>query len=329
MICYSQLVKRLEKPLSFPDGGFTNSISLPCGKCHSCRKNRVNAWQFRLTQELKRSDSAFFITLTYDTENIPILPSGNFTFDKKDLQNFFKLLRYYEKVNKETTMQDVKRSRCYGTVQRVLPIKYYAAAEYGDARGRSHYHIILYNATETCIQKAWQKGRIDILPVNVNTIDYTLKYINKAKEKVKPDQMKPFSMMSKNLGRNYLTKEMIDFHLEHPEQNYLVTERGYKIPMPKYYTDIIYKCKKPYVALEKTKKKHLDDREFLNYKRCQECYPCVQKRRLLQHIQREVKKMEEKEIIKAGGIENYEKLKQGKKIAKDYVNNRNSKRYVD
>ena len=40
-------------------------LKVPCGKCIECRKARVNQWFVRLSQELKRSTSAYFVTLTY------------------------------------------------------------------------------------------------------------------------------------------------------------------------------------------------------------------------------------------------------------------------
>lgn len=46
----------------------------------------------QIEDEYKRADSAYFITLTYDNENLPII-NGRGTLVKRDLQLFFKRLR--------------------------------------------------------------------------------------------------------------------------------------------------------------------------------------------------------------------------------------------
>ena len=44
-------------------------------------------------KEGERSNSALFITLTYDTQFVPITENGYMTLKKSDLQKFFKRLR--------------------------------------------------------------------------------------------------------------------------------------------------------------------------------------------------------------------------------------------
>ena len=68
-------------------------VQVPCGKCPQCRSNRASAWSFRLMQEDKRSLSSLFVTLTYNTDHVPILKSGYMSLNKGDLQKFFKRLR--------------------------------------------------------------------------------------------------------------------------------------------------------------------------------------------------------------------------------------------
>ena len=51
-------------------------------------KRRTSGWSFRLVKEGERSNSALFVTLTYDTAFVPITKNGYMTLDKKDLQKF-------------------------------------------------------------------------------------------------------------------------------------------------------------------------------------------------------------------------------------------------
>ena len=79
-------------PCYFPFKKKGEDTPLPCGKCPYCLNRRANNWIFRLQQELKRADSALFVTLTYDN---PPLSHGFVrpTVYKPDVQKFFKRLR--------------------------------------------------------------------------------------------------------------------------------------------------------------------------------------------------------------------------------------------
>lgn len=222
---------------------------VPCGKCPNCAKRRASGWSFRLQQEQKVSTTAYFITLTYDTEYVPITPHGFMDLSKRDLQLFFKRLR------KEHS----------GKIPN--SIKYYAVGEYGGKSKRPHYHIIMYNALlelmvdkktayavnngvipldgkSPFVCKQWTNGHITIGQLNAATVGYTLKYISKPmwqKEHQRDDRQKPFSLMSKGLGKNYLSKAMIDWHHADPENRmYINYEENKKAAMPRYYKNKIY-----------------------------------------------------------------------------------------
>lgn len=268
--CDNQFSVKLNAEKSAKYGA--NNVPVPCGKCLNCKKKRVAQWSFRLMKELEVSNSAYFITLTYDTENVPITKNGFMTLVKnskqdkelkdieseqgekkvertdRSLQAFFKRLRYYESEYKLFYDKRTKK-----TIE-VKPLRYYAAAEYGSRRRRPHYHIILFNLlSESSIKKAWANtrrengvvvewipfGSIDIDPdVNVNNIDYTLKYICKEghnKMHKNDDRQKEFALMSKGLGANFITPEIESFYNRRLDINYVINQRGHKIAMPRYY----------------------------------------------------------------------------------------------
>lgn len=202
-------------------------MALPCGKCPPCVKRRASGWSFRLVREEERSNSALFVTLTYDTETVPISKKGYMTLDKTDLQKFFKRLR----------------KRCYEKVV------YYAVGEYGSKTQRPHYHIILFNATPNAVENSWKIdnnpiGSIHIGDVTDASIGYTLKYISKKRlipMHANDDRNKEFSLMSKGIGANYLTKQMVNWHKRKLEDRmYCPLKDGKKIAMPRYYKDKIY-----------------------------------------------------------------------------------------
>lgn len=208
-------------------GKYDKKHLVPCSKCPSCIRRRASSWTFRLMQEEKRSTSAKFVTLTYNTDKVPISPNGFMTLKKSDLQNFFKRLR---KTSNEK-------------------IKYYAVGEYGENKERPHYHFIIFNAKEIDIYNAWildsQKiGEIHFGTVNEASIGYTLKYMDKEKKIPKhqrDDRQKEFAIMSKGLGENYLTDNMVNWHKNDIDNRmYVNIEQNKKIAMPRYYKQRIY-----------------------------------------------------------------------------------------
>lgn len=204
------------------------SISVPCGKCPECMKRRVSAWSFRLMQEDKISSTAHFVTLTYNTEHVPLSRNGYMTLAKRDVQLFLKRLRF-----------DI--SKKYPDVK----IKYYLAGEYGGRTMRPHYHAIMFNVPNLdLIENTWQLGSVHYGEVSVASVGYTLKYINKAKKipsHRNDDRIAEFALMSKGLGANYLSPAIIDYHhadlLNHA---CLTIEDGKKVSMPRYYKEKIY-----------------------------------------------------------------------------------------
>lgn len=199
-------------------------IPVPCGGCATCQKNRISGWIFRLLQEDKVCKSSYFITLTYDNENVPRSKNGFLTLDKEALTKFWKRLRKHEKGNND--------------------IKYYAVGEYGEKTRRPHYHAILFNVLNTDnIVKAWKFGNIDIGKVSGASIGYVAGYINKGKKipiHRNDDRVPEFSRMSKGLGKSYLTEAIVNYHKSDIERNFVTMEGGYRAPLPRYYREKIY-----------------------------------------------------------------------------------------
>lgn len=203
------------------------NIPVPCSKCPPCKKRRTSGWSFRLVEEGKRSLSALFVTLTYNTDHVPITNKGFMNLDKTDVQKFMKRLR---KLSNQK-------------------LKYYLCGEYGTKGMRPHYHLIIFNADKEKVERAWSLdnkplGSIYIGDVNEASIGYTLKYMTK-KGKIplhhNDDRQKEFSLMSKGLGNNYLTPKMIKWHKSDIENRmYCNIPGNKKIAMPRYFKDKIY-----------------------------------------------------------------------------------------
>lgn len=220
MPCYSPYYVETPKAAAL---GYSRGIPVPCGKCPNCKRRRVAEWAFRLRKEDEISPAAFFVTLTYISA--PMSANGMMTLKPRDLTLFWKRLR--------------KAGHKF---------RYYAVGEYGTLRKRPHYHAIVFMAdaiTQTdfhvaCYQ-AWALGQVDVGSVSGASIAYTLKYIDKPSripEHPRDDRVKEFSRSSNNLGANYMTDDIKDYHNTHLDKLYVLLD-GYKVPMSKYYRDRI------------------------------------------------------------------------------------------
>lgn len=231
------------------------TIAVPCGKCPACRKRRVSGWSFRLMQEEKLADSAYFVTLTYNNENINLTKRGWPTLALVDVQCFIKRLRRRTQYNRDKFIRGLGNSVSYrsGVPPEPKPTKYYAVGEYGGRTMRPHYHLIIFNCNKELIESAWGKGDIHVGKVTGASIGYTLKYISKNGKiplHANDDRVPEFSLMSKGLGKSYITKNVVNWHKKVlTERMYCVAEGGKKIAMPRYYKDKIYEpCERSIIS---------------------------------------------------------------------------------
>ena len=225
-----------------------NGTTVPCGKCPNCAKRYASGWSFRLLTEEKYSDTAYFLTMTYSSDNVVYTPNGYKTLCKDHLRAFWKALR------KKNTSR----------------LKYYAVGEYGSKSHRPHYHCILFNAElDTIVGPAaahalktgliamdgttemssphWKHGYITVGRVTEASVGYALKYMLKKvtrKKHGRDDRLSEFSAMSKKLGSQYLTREARAYHLADLTGRFcLKLSNGALAPMPRYYKQHFYNAK--------------------------------------------------------------------------------------
>lgn len=194
-----------------------NNVFVQCGKCMTCLKNKRDDWSIRLREELTVSESASFVTLTYDDLYLPY----NLGFDKPAVQKFIKRLRKYS----------------------LKPIKYFLVSEYGTKSMRPHYHLLLFNYVSTveldrALQKEWKFGLIHTGTVTSKSINYCCKYLINS-TLVDSCKEKPFLMASKGLGKSYLEKkQLVKFHHTHKADYY--PDSDLKLRLPRYYREKLF-----------------------------------------------------------------------------------------
>lgn len=163
-------------------------IQIPCGKCFECCNEYSTEWSYRIMNESTLYENNCFITLTYR--------DNPFELKKRDLTLFLKRLR-----------------------KKIAPLKvrYFACGEYGDKKGRPHFHLILFGwkpndliylqgkgenviYTSKLLEQIWNKGFISVGDLSLKSAKYCAKYMQKAIFKNDNKRVKPFVTMSLKPG---------------------------------------------------------------------------------------------------------------------------------
>jgi len=213
-------------PLTLPDR------VVACGHCIECLIQRSVDWAKRLEHETRYSKSGYFVTLTYDDENLPTVldeETGELVsnLSKKDIQDFIKLVRYHEyKKQKDSRPWSAK-------------VRYFLCGEYGPTTMRAHYHLILLNVSKDVINilnKIWTKGFVKVDDVTPKSIRYVTNYMLLKDVDCLEAQTKPFTTMSKKpiIGAAYIVEnythhyETMDTEMKEPSKVKRTLPRSYR-----------------------------------------------------------------------------------------------------
>lgn len=238
-------------------------IHVPCGKCEACAQKRKNEWTLRLLKEVENSSSCYFITLTYDDDNISYLKLNESklvpTVNKKDIQDFLKRLRYQ--------IQPFK-------------IRYFVVSEYGPKFYRPHYHMLLFNfphelsnKLDKILKDSWKNGFISVSPVTSGRISYVCSYC--LDSSTLPEFLtKNFMLCSRKpgIGSSYLDNgRVISHHVNSISDECVISDHGevYRYKMPRYYRDRIFDDEQKLFLAYKATEFHVDQRRKLVEDQCE------------------------------------------------------------
>lgn len=246
-------------------------ITIPCGQCIGCRIQKSREWADRCMMEASYYDSNYFITLTYDDENVPVSEyfssvtgelCESLTLVKRDLQLFFKRLR------KRFSVLDVN-----GKVTDESKIRFFACGEYGDQTLRPHYHAIVFNLhlddlvfdrlsrdgfpifVSPTIGDLWPYGLHKVSNVSWETCAYVARYCTKkltgsAASYYDYFQIEPqFSLMSRKpgLARRFYEEKARSVYENGVYKFNLSTPSGPVSFKPPKYFDNLYDLEEPEV----------------------------------------------------------------------------------
>lgn len=219
-IRFKKIVSKADGKIKYYYSGHSNSLYLNdeyldknsqyvffnCRSCISCRLKHSRDWASRVQFEAKQYDFNYFVTLTYDDENLPRAIDMYPTLNYVDVQKFFKRLRKY-------FMFHFKQSN----------IRYFGSGEYGSQFDRPHYHFIIFNLpipdlkfykfnkikqklyVSDVIQRIWGKGIVVITPLTWQTANYVARYsLKKVNSNIDyGNRNKEFLVMSRRPGIGY------------------------------------------------------------------------------------------------------------------------------
>ena len=142
-----------------------NGVSVGCRVCWQCRSNYINDWVGRCIAEGEEAASCHSVTLTYGAD-----AHGNHDHERTAVLTYSDVQLY------------LKRLRKNG-----YPVRYFAVGEFGSAKGRAHWHIMLFwkdkvphhEIRKRFNEPHWPHGYSYFDEVNSHSIRYVCKYIQK------------------------------------------------------------------------------------------------------------------------------------------------------
>lgn len=216
---------------------------MPCKKCIGCRLENSRQWATRILLEKNQHEKACFLTLTYDEEKVP----KNGSLSKDHFSKFIDDLR--------------QRMNYYGKEK----IKYFGCGEYGEKKGRPHYHLCLFgpfdvHSDDDCrteeeptrngdrqfshsdIAAVWDHGLHRFSDLTFESAAYTARYVLK---KISGDQqaahygdrIPEFQRQSNGFGKGHVESWLGDIY---PADHVVLPGRGAFLPPP-YFDRLLEK----------------------------------------------------------------------------------------
>lgn len=178
-----------------PDNGsdFVFKMAVPCGKCYDCRRELANQFVLRARSEFQHSVCAYFVTLTYNDDNIRYYNPFDRVARRRELDKIsaygVKYFGMYKDfiLSKDDAVRFCKSMQ--SAIKRYSPnllFRYALNGEYGLYTQRPHMHALIYSPLlfnlqdfTKIIQSCWQFGNVTVSPVTPSRINYVAKHFMK------------------------------------------------------------------------------------------------------------------------------------------------------
>lgn len=221
--------------------------TIPCNHCYACKLNKSAEWATRCMLETLDHESAYWLTLTYDEEHLPILDAIKYNeIYETDTHNIIVPVT----IENDGTWingslfpkhidEFIKKIR---NKFRNSKIRYFYCGEYGEQNQRPHYHMLLYGLPmdlsqnygyhidennkehwkNPLIDELWVHGLHDITNLEWSNAAYTARYTmkkltdmsNSNQFYAEQGKLKEYVRMSRRpgIGMNYLKNHYQDIY---------------------------------------------------------------------------------------------------------------------
>lgn len=208
---------------------------VPCGRCIGCLLERARNWAVRCVHEASLHKDNCFITLTYNSDNIP----ENGSLNPRDFVLFMKRLR--KKLG--------------------IKIRFFQCGEYGELLSRPHHHCIIFGwrpddlvlwktkdkvrlYLSPLLAEVWGKGFVTVGDVTYESAAYIARYVLKKVTGEKAEdyyqgKVPEYITMSRRPGLGHQWIEMFNEDVYKSDQ--LVYGLGKITKPPKYYDKVMDK----------------------------------------------------------------------------------------
>ena len=172
--------------------GSRKSVACACGHCLECAQKYQNDWSFRLSCESLYWKHVYFVTLTYDNENLPLRTISDTTYLSAANESLTLLPKTKSRVkflnNRKNEhihnvllgsqlgdlLPEVNKVDCQLYMKRLREslrteynefIKFFLCSEYGPNTFRPHYHLLIYTnlavgQISPFISSCWDLGEV-------------------------------------------------------------------------------------------------------------------------------------------------------------------------
>lgn len=195
-------------PVLLPNGNFAG-----CRECSQCKDKRIDDWVGRCAAEAQTSAGVSYVTLTYGRDE-----HGNEQHKRSQLL-------VYEDVQKA-----IRAIRDSG-----WPVRFFVVGEHGTAKGRSHWHAMLFWVKrKPTFDKPDSEGRVWVPwwphgHINIDDVSSSLKSIRYACKYIQKDstQQKRVGYSTKPaLGEKYF----LDLAAQHVREGLAPRDLSYTFP---------------------------------------------------------------------------------------------------
>lgn len=186
------------------------TVEVPCHCCWQCRADKVRNWVGKAMCEAQTSAAVDFVTLTYCD-----VKSKAARWVKQPVES-----EKYKRLDYTDVQKYLKRIRKAG-----YKVRYIVAGEYGEQKGRAHWHILLFWQDKRPPRRAmhgnewqdqfWRHGHVNYQRFDEAAARYVAKYLLKWDTVKEPTRKTVFRYSARpGIGFKWICDNWVQLHID-------------------------------------------------------------------------------------------------------------------